>query len=84
MSGWEPKSLSPSEGGIGEADSRGVSSERVLQTLMQKELIKESGRADTLGNPRLYMTTDKFLQVFNLSALSDLPPPDLASKGRRL
>lgn len=59
---------------------RGVSSERVLQTLMQKELIKESGRADTLGNPRLYMTTDKFLQVFNLSALSDLPPLTLPAK----
>jgi len=52
---------------------RGVDSGWVLRTLLEKGLIKMMGRKDLPGRPIVYGTTKAFLEVFSLSALSDLP-----------
>jgi segregation and condensation protein B len=52
---------------------RGVQSGDVLRLLMEKGLIRIAGRHDSLGRPVLYGTTKKFLQVFGLKSLRDLP-----------
>jgi segregation and condensation protein B len=52
---------------------RGVSVESPLGTLVEKNLIEESGRKDAPGRPILYRTTYKFLQYFGLNNLTDLP-----------
>jgi len=52
---------------------RGVACGEVLRSLMDKGLIKIVGRAEELGRPMLYGTTRKFLEVFGLSSLDDLP-----------
>ncbi|MCL6548736.1 MAG: SMC-Scp complex subunit ScpB [Alicyclobacillus sp.] len=53
---------------------RGVQSDRVLNTLVHRQLIREVGRQEAPGRPILYGTTDTFLQVFGLRSLKDLPP----------
>ena len=53
---------------------RGVSSENTLRTLLIRGLIREVGRADSLGRPILYGTTLEFLQHFGLEKSEDLPP----------
>lgn len=53
---------------------RGVKCDYSLQSLMNKELIMEVGRKDTLGRPILYGTTENFLSHFGLTTLEDLPP----------
>ncbi len=52
---------------------RGVSTERILSTLLSRDLICEAGRKKAIGRPILYGTTNTFLRVFGLNALSDLP-----------
>jgi len=52
---------------------RGVASDSVLHTLLERKLITLSGRAQTIGRPLLYRTTDEFLKYFNLNAIEDLP-----------
>lgn len=52
---------------------RGVASGEVLRGLMERRLIKITGRAEELGRPMLYGTTKEFLKVFGLSGLDDLP-----------
>ncbi len=52
---------------------RGVKAEKTLLTLSKYNLIKELGRKNTIGNPIVYGTTDKFLQYFDLEDLSQLP-----------
>ncbi len=52
---------------------RGVNCAETLRLLMEKGLIKIAGRDDSLGRPVLYGTTKKFLQVFGLRSLKDLP-----------
>jgi len=52
---------------------RGVNVDQMIQSLMEKELIKVTGRAESLGRPILYGTTPKFLKVFGLRSLKDLP-----------
>jgi segregation and condensation protein B len=60
---------------------RGVQSGELLRQLMERGLVRIAGRDDSLGRPHLYGTTRKFLQVFGLKSLRDLPPaPDLAAK----
>lgn len=54
---------------------RGVNSDYILSTLLDKKLITISGRAETIGRPLLYTTTDEFLKYFGLNSLSDLPKP---------
>lgn len=52
---------------------RGVASGEILRNLMYKGLVKIVGRAEILGRPMLYGTTKKFLDVFGLHDLKDLP-----------
>src|SRR5207244_9918953 len=52
---------------------RGVHCGEVLRLLMEKGLIRITGRHDSLGRPVLYGTTKKFLQIFGLRSLRDLP-----------
>ncbi len=53
---------------------RGVSSDGVLKSLLNKGLIQEAGRAEGPGRPILFETTADFLQHFGLSSIEDLPP----------
>jgi len=52
---------------------RGVSIDGVLQTLMERGLVKIAGRAEVPGRPLLYETTQFFLDHFGLRALDELP-----------
>jgi segregation and condensation protein B len=52
---------------------RGVQSGEVLHHLLEKGLIRIAGRHPSLGRPVLYGTTKKFMQVFGLKSLKDLP-----------
>lgn len=54
-------------------DLRGVKSERPIQTLVSRALIKEVGRADGPGRAILYGTTKEFLNYFGLKDISELP-----------
>ena len=54
---------------------RGVNSDYTLNTLLEKNLITIQGRAETVGRPLLYVTTDEFLKYFGLNAITDLPKP---------
>ena len=52
---------------------RGVAAGEMIRNLMYKGLVKIVGRAEVLGRPMLYGTTKKFLDVFGLNTLKDLP-----------
>lgn len=58
---------------------RGVLCDGVIKTLIEKKLIKEAGRSDTVGRPILYATTIEFLKHFGMHDLGELPP--LEEKG---
>lgn len=59
---------------------RGVKCDYSVQSLMNKNLIEEVGRKETLGRPILYGTTDTFLSHFGLRSLEDLPKPPQAQE----
>ena len=52
---------------------RGVDSDAVIQTLLDRMLIEEVARGEGVGRPSLYATTAQFLQVFGLKSLANLP-----------
>src|SRR5919198_3631015 len=52
---------------------RGVSIDGVLQTLLERGLVKIAGRAEIPGRPLLYQTTESFLDHFGLRSLDELP-----------
>jgi len=52
---------------------RGVDSGGVLKTLLERNLIKIIGKRDEPGNPLIYATTNKFMELFNLGSLKELP-----------
>jgi segregation and condensation protein B len=52
---------------------RGVAASEMVRSLMYKGLVKIVGRAEVLGRPMLYGTTKKFLEIFGLNSLKDLP-----------
>lgn len=52
---------------------RGVNSSGALQTLVWRGLVKAQGVKDAPGHPKLYVTTDYFLQYFGYKSLADLP-----------
>lgn len=52
---------------------RGVASGEVIRSLMDRNLVKIAGRADEIGRPMLYGTTKRFLEVFGLSSIKELP-----------
>jgi len=55
---------------------RGVAVDGVVQTLVERELIEVCGEADAPGRPRLYGTTQFFLEHFGLKGLDELPAAD--------
>ena len=61
---------------------RGVDSSYAMTSLIDKNLIEVCGRMEAPGRPMLYATTDKFLRVFGLSSLSELPEAELPSSGQ--
>ncbi len=54
---------------------RGVNSDYMMNTLLEKNLITIKGRSETVGRPLLYITTDEFLKYFGLNKIDDLPKP---------
>lgn len=52
---------------------RGVACGEVLKSLIDRRLVKITGRAEEVGRPMLYGTTPEFLRVFGIASLSDLP-----------
>lgn len=54
---------------------RGVNSGEVMNKLLEKNLVTIVGRAETVGKPLLYGTTDEFLRLFGLHSLDGLPKP---------
>ncbi len=54
---------------------RGVNSDHIISSLLEKNLITIKGRSESIGRPLLYTTTDDFLKYFGLNTLSDLPKP---------
>lgn len=52
---------------------RGINSSQIVRRLLAHGLIKVSGKADTIGKPNLYKTTNDFLDYFGLSSKDDLP-----------
>jgi len=59
---------------------RGVRVSGTLHTLSKYELIEEIGRKDTIGNPIIYGTTDKFLEYLDIEHLSELPEIERVEK----
>ncbi len=64
---------------------RGVDAGAVLRSLLERELVRIAGHREIPGRPMLYATTRRFLDVFGLSALEDLPSlrdlQEIASSG---
>lgn len=56
---------------------RGVNSDGVVRTLLSKGLIQEEGRAESIGKPILYGTTEDFLHYFGLQSIEELPEVEL-------
>ena len=56
---------------------RGVQSAEMLKQLMDRGLVRIGGKDDSLGRPFLYETTRKFLEIFGLKNLEDLPMADM-------
>ena len=52
---------------------RGAACGEVLRSLMERHLVRIAGRAEEVGRPILYGTTPRFLEVFGLASLADLP-----------
>ncbi len=55
---------------------RGVAVDGVMQTLLERGLVEQVGRADVIGRPMTYGTTPAFLEYFGLKVLDDLPAAD--------
>ncbi|GGN56590.1 SMC-Scp complex subunit ScpB [Oceanobacillus indicireducens] len=53
---------------------RGVKSDGPVQTLLNRSLIEEMGRKETIGRPILFRTSKDFLTYFGLTSLDELPP----------
>lgn len=62
---------------------RGVGAGEMIRSLMHKGMVKIAGRAEILGRPMLFATTKKFLQVFGLNTLKDLPKVEELKKPTR-
>ncbi|MBD3274509.1 MAG: SMC-Scp complex subunit ScpB [Candidatus Marinimicrobia bacterium] len=52
---------------------RGVNSDGVIRTLLERDLLVITGREDQPGRPLLYGTSEEFLRYFGLNSLDDLP-----------
>ena len=56
---------------------RGVACGETIRSLMEKRLVKIAGRAEEPGRPILYGTTKRFLELFGLNSIKDLPQPEV-------
>lgn len=56
------------------AEIRGVRTDSVFMTLIDKGLIKEVGRLKEPGNPKIYRTSERLLEMLGINSLEDLPP----------
>lgn len=56
------------------AELRGVDSDSALRTLERRGLIVEIDRLDLPGNPAIYGTSERFLELLDLASIDDLPP----------
>lgn len=56
---------------------RGVGCNEMIHLLMEKGLVRISGRHDSLGRPQLFGTTKKFLQIFGFNTLDDMPQSEM-------
>lgn len=54
---------------------RGVNCDYAVQKLLDKGLIEIKGKAETVGRPMLYGTTEKFMEYFGINDLTELPTP---------
>ncbi|RUA31844.1 MAG: SMC-Scp complex subunit ScpB [Bacteroidetes bacterium] len=54
---------------------RGVNCDYTVQKLLEKELIEIKGKADAIGRPILYGTSQNFMEYFGINDLKDLPTP---------
>lgn len=52
---------------------RGLNSQSTIDSLIERNLIRENGRLDKIGKPIIYITTEEFLKYFNLESLDGLP-----------
>ncbi|MCO4754279.1 MAG: SMC-Scp complex subunit ScpB [Bacteriovoracaceae bacterium] len=52
---------------------RGVDSSHIVRQLMDKRLVRITGRSEEMGRPSLFGTTNEFLEIFNLNEVTDLP-----------
>ncbi|MFO7831073.1 MAG: SMC-Scp complex subunit ScpB [Desulfuromonadaceae bacterium] len=52
---------------------RGVDSAGIVRTLLEKDLVRVAGKKDVPGRPLMYATSARFLEVFGLNSLEDLP-----------
>ena len=52
---------------------RGVSADNMMRLLLEKGLIRETGKKDIPGKPVMYGTTKEFLNLFRLNTIADLP-----------
>jgi segregation and condensation protein B len=55
---------------------RGVNVDGTMQTLLERGLVEQAGRAEVVGRPSLYATTPLFLEYFGLAGLDGLPAAD--------
>ena len=55
---------------------RGVAVDGVMQTLLERGLVEQAGRAEVIGRPMNYATTPLFLEYLGLRSLEDLPAAD--------
>lgn len=55
---------------------RGVAVDGVMQTLLERSIVEQTGRAEVVGRPALYGTTPQFLEYFGLRSLEGLPAAD--------
>jgi segregation and condensation protein B len=63
---------------------RGVDAGSIFKTLLERDLIKCTGRKEIVGRPMLFGTSDDFLKVFNLSSIKDLPPLEAFQPAREV
>lgn len=63
---------------------RGVQCTEIIKHLMERSLVKIGGEDDSLGRPYLYVTTRRFLELFGLRTLDDLPLSELRRCAQRL
>jgi len=52
---------------------RGVSADNMIRLLLEKGLVRETGKKDIPGKPVLYGTTKEFLKLFRLNSIAELP-----------